>query len=71
MSRVGRPGVFSMELEEKTASYIQILEKCVYPLIKKEIITMIADYIRRNGIVSPFTNDIPGERVVLRFSQAA
>ncbi|CAG4958326.1 unnamed protein product [Parnassius apollo] len=67
MPRVGRPGVFSTDIEKKIASYIHILEKCGYPLTKKEIIAMISEYIRRNGIGTPFRNDVPGKEWFLAF----
>lgn len=61
MPKPGRPGVFSKEMERKIAEYIHVMEKCGLPLTKKEVSILIAEYIRRNGIITPFKNDVPGD----------
>lgn len=60
-SKAGRPTVFSLDVESKIASLIHIMEKSGFPLTKKELRSMISEYIRRNGIITPFKEGIPGD----------
>lgn len=47
------------------ASYIHVMEKCGYPLTKKDrtigLRSLVSENIRRNGIVTPFKDGIPGD----------
>lgn len=56
----GKPTVFSRNQEIRIASLLHVMEKSGYPLTKKEVKAWISEYIRRNGIITPFKNDVPG-----------
>lgn len=60
-SKPGKPTAFSKVEKTKIASGIHVMEKCGFPLTKKDVITMISTYIRRNGIKTPFKDSIPGD----------
>ncbi|CAG5030884.1 unnamed protein product [Parnassius apollo] len=43
------------------ANCLGVMEKYGYPLTRKEVLSLISEYIRRNGIVTTLKNDIPGD----------
>lgn len=56
----GHPTIFSPEFEKLMANYLHIMEKTFFPLTRKEASLLISEYIRRNGINTPFKADMPG-----------
>lgn len=44
-SKLGKPTAFSKDEETKIASSIHVMEKCGFPLTKKDVITMISTYV--------------------------
>lgn len=57
----GKPTVFSRQQEEHLTVLIHAMEKAGHPMMRKEIKNLIGEYVRRNGIVTPFKNDTPGD----------
>lgn len=55
----GRPTVFSPEFEKQIAHNLHVMEKHGFPLTRKEASVLISEYVRRNGITTPFKDDIP------------
>lgn len=58
---VGRPTVFSADFEKRMAENLHIMEKHGFPLSRKEASVLISEYVRRNGMTTPFKDDIPGK----------
>lgn len=56
----GHPTIFSPEFEKLMANYLHIMEKNFFPLTRKEASLLISEYVRRNGINTPFKADMPG-----------
>lgn len=61
MPRAGKPPVFSRNQETHIASSLHAMEKSGYPLTKKDVKAWISEYIRRDGIITPFKNGVPGD----------
>lgn len=67
--KAGRPTVFSSEFEERIAHNLHIMEKQGFPLTRKEASVLISEYVRQNGIITPFKHDIPGKDWFHAFQQ--
>lgn len=67
--KAGRPTVFSSEFEERVAHNLHIMEKQGFPLTRKEASILISEYVRQNGIITPFKHDIPGKDWFHAFQQ--
>lgn len=63
----GKPTVFTKEVESQMADSLHIMEKHGFPMTTKEINVLISEYVRRNGLQTPFKNDIPGPDWFLGF----
>ncbi|XP_026325747.1 uncharacterized protein LOC113234608, partial [Hyposmocoma kahamanoa] len=61
LNKPGRSTVFDKDTELRIVNCILVMEKCGFPLTRKEVISLISEFIRRNGIVTAFKNDIPGD----------
>ncbi|CAH2220869.1 jg19049 [Pararge aegeria aegeria] len=61
MTRAGHPTVFSPEFEKRMADCLYTMEKCGFPLTRKEASVLISEYVRQNGLVTLFKNQIPGK----------
>ncbi|KAJ2937643.1 hypothetical protein O0L34_g19317 [Tuta absoluta] len=57
----GRPTVFTPKFEKCMAENLHIMERYGFPLTRKEASILISEYVRRNGIHTPFKDDIPGK----------
>ncbi|CAG5031743.1 unnamed protein product [Parnassius apollo] len=53
--------IFSIDIECKIASYLRTLEKYGFPITKKEVKTLVSEYVVRNGWITPFKDNIPGD----------
>lgn len=68
-SSYGRRTEFTPEEETSLADCIRCLEKWGFGLTRKEIIQIVADYVRQNNITTRFKNGIPGEDWFLNFKR--
>lgn len=58
---LGRSTALSLEVEEKLASYLHLMERNGFGLSKTELLEMVGDYVRLNGLSTPFKDVVPGE----------
>lgn len=56
----GRLTVLTQEQEEELAAGITTLEKWGFGLSKKEVLQMVADFVKENEIKTPFKEGVPG-----------
>lgn len=68
-SSYGRRTAFTPEEETSLAGCIRCLEKWGFGLTRKEIIQIVADYVRQNNITTQFKNGVPGEDWFLNFKR--
>lgn len=66
-STYGRRTDFTPEEEKSLADCIRCMEKWGFGLTRKEIIQIVADYVRLNNIKTQFKNGTPGEDWFLNF----
>lgn len=59
--KVGRPLVLGEEVEKKIADSLHVMEKHGFPLTRKEVAVLVSQFVRRNGIKTPFKDDVPGK----------
>lgn len=43
------------------ADCLHTMEKCGFPLTRKEASVLISEYVRQNGLVTPFENQVSGK----------
>ncbi|KAL0879311.1 hypothetical protein ABMA27_003090 [Loxostege sticticalis] len=67
--KVGRPIVFGQETEKRMADSLHIMEKHGFPQTRKEVAVLVSQFVRRNGINTPFKNDMPGKDWLQAFQQ--
>lgn len=57
---LGRPTVLRLEVEETLAECLHIMERNGFGLSRKEVIELVAEYIKNNDIKNPFKDGVPG-----------
>ncbi|CAF4806752.1 unnamed protein product [Pieris macdunnoughi] len=57
----GKDTVFSRSFEQEISSYLKIMEKNGFALTTKEVKALVSEYVKRNGLITPFKEDIPGD----------
>lgn len=57
------------EIEKSLVECIRCLEKWGFGLTRKEIVQLVADYVRINNIKTQFKNGIPGKHWFLNFKR--
>lgn len=66
---MGRPPALPHEIEQNIANSLVTLEKWGFGLSKKEVIEIMAAYIKQNNLKTPFKNGIPGNDYFIRFKK--
>lgn len=68
-STMGRPTTIPYEEERNIAESIKLMEKWGFGLSKKELLSLIARYVKEKNIPNSFKNGIPGDDYFTRFKK--
>lgn len=65
----GRNTVLSHENEKRLADGILTLEKYGFGLSRKEMLLLVGQFVKKNGLITPFKDGVPGEDWFLGFKK--
>lgn len=66
---MGRSPAIPLEIEAKMAACIKTMERWGFGLSKKEILLSIGQYVKENGLKTPFKNSVPGDDYFANFKR--
>lgn len=67
-NNMGRPTALTTAIEKKLSELLRTMDKYGYGLSRKEVLTLVGDYLNINKIANPFKNGFPKEDWWLGFS---
>jgi len=65
----GRPTALEYSVEKKFADLLKTMERYGFGLSRKDVLTLVGNYINDNKIKTPFKNGFPNEDWWLLFSK--
>lgn len=66
-STLGRAPVLPYAIELELANGLKVMEKWVFGLSRKEVMALVARYVRENNLESPFKDGFPGPDWFINF----
>lgn len=67
--KIGRPQAIALDQEQVLANGHAVMEKWGFGLSRKETLELVANYVTKNNLITPFPNNEPGPDWFLNFKK--